>query len=104
LIDGHPELLSRIDAIVQEAIWYDGDATEDWDDPDGYDWVNDPDLTSYHIGYLDQYLNAGVPVFNCEYALSYASIAYTNSMDEGYVPYATRRSLSPLTTMPPPGY
>jgi cysteinyl-tRNA synthetase len=104
LIDGHPELLSRIDAIAQEAIWYDGDATDDWSDPDGYDWVNDSDLTSYYVGYLNQYLYAGVPVFNCEYALSYANTAYTRAMDKGYVPYVTRRSLSRPTTTPPPGY
>jgi len=104
LIDGHPELFNVIDAISQEAIWYDGDATDDWYDPDGYDWVNDADLTNYYIDYLDQYLTAGVPVFNCEYALEYAATAYANSYAEGYVPYVTRRSLSWLTTTPPPGY
>ena len=104
LYDGHPELFSRIDAIAQEAIWYDGTATDDWNDPDGYDWENDPSLTSYYVGYLDRYLSAGLPVFNCEYALSHANVAYANSLDKGYVPYATQRSLSRLTTTPPPGY
>jgi len=104
LIDGHPELLSRIDAIAQEAIWYDGDATDDWSDPNGYDWVNDSDLTNYYVGYLNQYLNAGLPVFNCEYALSYANTAYIRSINKGYVSYVTRRSLSRLTSTPPPGY
>jgi cysteinyl-tRNA synthetase len=104
LIDGRLELLIVIDAIAQEAIWYDGDATDAWDDPDGYDWENDPDLVDYYIDYLDRYLDAGLPVFDCEYALSYASTAYANSLDRGYVPYATRRSLSRLTTTPPPGY
>jgi uncharacterized protein (TIGR01370 family) len=104
LIEGHPELTGTIDAIAQEAIWYDGDATDDWNDPDGYDWVNDADLTNYYIGYLDQYLAAGLPVFDCEYALDYADTAYANAYNRGYVPYATRRSLSQLTTTPPPGY
>jgi cysteinyl-tRNA synthetase len=104
LIDGHPELLTVIDAIAQEAIWYDGDATDDWNDPDGYDWVNDSDLTNYYVGYLDRYLTVGVPVFNCEYAVEYAATAYANSYAKGYVPYVTRRSLSQLTTTPPPGY
>jgi cysteinyl-tRNA synthetase len=104
LIDGHPELFTVIDAIAQEAIWYDGDATDAWDDPDGYDWENDSDLVDYYIGYLDRYLGAGLPVFDCEYALNYASTAYANSLDRGYVPYVTRRSLSRLTTTPPPGY
>jgi len=93
-----------IDAIAQEAVWYDGDATDDWGDPDGYDWPNDSDLINYYIGYLEQYLDRDLPVFDCEYALSYADTAYANSLNRGYVPYATRRSLSRLTTTPPPGY
>jgi cysteinyl-tRNA synthetase len=104
LLDGHAELLDVIDAIAQEAIWYDGDATDDWNDPDGYDWINDADLSDYYLGYLDQYLAAGTPVFNCEYALSYAAAAYANANAKGYAPYITRRSLSQLTTTPPPGY
>ena len=62
LIEGHAELTGLIDAISQEAIWYDGDATDDWYDPDGYDWENDSGLVSYYIGYLVQYLAAGLPV------------------------------------------
>ena len=104
LLDGHPELLNVIDAISQEAIWYDGDATDVWNDPNGYDSVNNVALINYYISYLDQYLNAGVPVFNCEYALSYASTAYAKATNKGYVPYVTRRPLSLLTTTPPPGY
>jgi len=100
----HPELFSVIDAISQEAIWYDGDAFDDWNAPDGYDTANDSSLTDYYIEYLDQYLEAGLPVFNCEYALEYAGNAYIRSYDEGYISYCTRRSLSRLTTTPPPGY
>ncbi|MGD2205614.1 MAG: cellulase family glycosylhydrolase [Anaerolineae bacterium] len=104
LLEGHPGLLDVVDAIAQEAVWYDGDATDDWDDPDGYDWLNDPDLTDYYLGYLADYLDAGLPVFNCEYALAYAATAYANSYAQGFVPYTTRRSLSRLTTTTPPGY
>jgi len=104
LIDGHAELFGIIDAIAQEAVWYDGDATDEWDDPDGTDWVNEADLSNNYIGYLDQYLDEGLPVFNCEYALTYAAAAYANSYARGYVPYVTRRSLSRLTTTPPPGW
>jgi len=104
LIDGHPELTGVIDAIAQEAIWYDGSADVDWNNSDGYDWVNNSGLVSYYTGYLAQYLAAGLPVFDCEYALNHASVAYTNAYDAGYIPYATRRSLSQLTTTPPPGY
>jgi cysteinyl-tRNA synthetase len=104
LLDGHPELLGIIDALAQEAVWYDGDATDDWDDPDGYDWEHDADLTAYYLEYLAGYLAAGLPVFNCEYALAHAETAYANSYAAGFVPYVTRRSLSRLTTTPPPGY
>jgi len=103
LADGHPELFSVIDAIAQEAIWYDGDATDSWEDPDGYDWENDPGLTAYYISFLQLYLLAGLPVFDCEYALNYADDAYALSAAQGYIPYCTRRSLSRLTTTPPPG-
>ena len=104
LIDGHPELTNVIDAIAQEAIWYDGDADVDWDDPNGYDYANGQDLVDYYIDYLWEYRVAGLPVFDCEYALEHAADAYTKSYDEDFIPYATRRSLSRLTTTPPPGY
>jgi len=104
LIDEAPELLEVVDAIAQEAIWFDGDATDDWDDPDGHDWENDEDLTSYYLGYLVRYIEAGLPVFDCEYALAHAEVAYANSQAAGFVPYVTRLSLSRLTTTVPPGY
>ncbi|MGB2799477.1 MAG: endo alpha-1,4 polygalactosaminidase [Dehalococcoidia bacterium] len=102
LCEGHSELFSVIDAISQEAIWYDGYAFDDWNAPDGYDIANDLSLTEYYLEYLDQYLESGIPVFNCEYALEYAGEAYIKSYDKDYIPYCTRRSLSRLTTTPPP--
>ena len=104
LCEGHPELFSLIDAISQEAVWYDGDAFDNWNARDACDIANDSSLTDYYVEYLDQYLGAGLPVFNCEYARRYADEAYDNSYDEGYIPYCTRRPLSRLTDMPPPGY
>jgi cysteinyl-tRNA synthetase len=104
LCERHPELFSVIDAISQEAIWYDGAAFDDWSARGGYDIANDLSLSDYYLGYLEQYLRARVPVFNCEYAGEYAIDAYDRSYHEGYVPYCTRRPLSRLTTIPPPGY
>lgn len=104
LSDGHPELFNQIDAIAQEAIWYDGVADVVWGDPGGYDHVNEPALVNYYLGFLDGYLDAGLPVFDCEYALGHAAAAYAKSEGKGYVPYVTQRSLSRLTTTPPPGY
>jgi len=100
----HPKLFNYVDAIAQEAIWYDGDATDIWDDSSGYDVLNDPSLTDWYITNLDVYQAAGILVFNCEYALFNSDEAYNNSYALGYVPYVTRRSLSQLTTTHPPDY
>jgi len=104
LCDGHPQLFTIIDAIAHEAIWYDGDATDRWSDRDGYDIENDMELIEYYLHFLDRYRDAGVPVFDCEYALEYAEEAYEKSDARGYIPYCTRRSLGRLTTTAPPGY
>ncbi|MGD8398924.1 MAG: cellulase family glycosylhydrolase, partial [Anaerolineae bacterium] len=104
LVAKHPNLLTTIDAIAQEEVWYAGDATDDWDDGDGYDWPQDPDLTGYYLEHLSRYQAAGLPVLVCEYALDHAAAAYADAYAAGFVPYVTRRSLSRLTTTPPPGY
>jgi len=104
LIDGNPRLARVIDGIAQEAIWFDGDATDDWEDPSGHDFVNESGLVQYYIGYLEEYKRRDIPVFACEYALEMASEAYSRAEAHGYVPYSTRRSLGNLTTTPPPGY
>jgi len=104
LCDGHTELFGIIDGIAQEAIWFDGDATDDWNDPDGYDRSVDPTLTGEYLMWLARYKSAGVPVFCCEYALNYAYDAYAYAAAQRLVCYSTRRPLSKLTTTPPPGY
>ncbi|PIE89923.1 MAG: hypothetical protein CR997_08910 [Acidobacteria bacterium] len=104
LIGSHPGIAGVVDAIAQEAIWYDGDATDDWQDVNGYDHPNDTSLVDYYLHFLDQYQKAGVPVFACEYALNRADDAYTKAQSKGFIPYVTRRSLSRLTTTPPPNY
>jgi len=104
LIGEQPGLADHIDAIAQEGVWYDGVAGDDWDDVEGY-FLNDQELTGEYLDFLSQYLDAGLPVFNCEYALQEdAADAYQLSLDESYVPYVTRRSLSRLTDTPPSGY
>jgi cysteinyl-tRNA synthetase len=98
----HPELFDQVDAIAQEAIWFDGDATDDWSDPWGYDTPTDPSLTDWYIANLEEYRKAGLPIFDCEYALAHAEEAYSNSYAQGFIPYVTRRPLSRLTTTIPP--
>ena len=107
LIEGHPELVASprvIDAIAQEGIWYYGDAAGEWNDPDGYDIATEDLLTEYYLEYLDQYKDAGLPVFACEYAVQHAATAYARARSYGFIPYVTRTPLSRLTTTPPPGY
>lgn len=99
----NPQAPRAVDAIAQEEVWYGGIATDDWKDPRGYDAPVDPELTREYIHNLKLYHNAGKPVFACDYALHKASEAYKNSAKHGYVGYATRRSLSRLTTTPPKG-
>lgn len=103
LADGRSRLFNNIDAIAQEATWFDGDATDNWNDPNGYDYVNDASLTNYYLTHLANYINADVPVFACEYALTHADEAYAQATARGYIPYVTRRALSRLTTTPPSG-
>jgi cysteinyl-tRNA synthetase len=98
LIQEHSELFEIIDAIAQEGVWYSGEATDQWDDPLGYDQEEDPTLTDEYIELLTSYQEAGLPVFVCEYALLQADIAYKNAYDQGYIPYVTRTPLSRLTT------
>jgi cysteinyl-tRNA synthetase, unknown class len=104
LINDAPASLNYIDAISQEAVWFEGTGGFDnWDDPTGYDTPNDQGLTEYYIINLDKYKSAGKPVFCTEYAVKNAPKAYSNATQKGYVAYCTRRCLSKITTTPPPG-
>lgn len=102
LFEGHPELINYIDAIAQEAIWYDGTGGFDqWDDPDGYDIKNPEGLTGEYLYNLDQYKNVALPVFTVDYAVKHANEIYKLSRAKKYIPYCTRRSLQKLTSTPP---
>ena len=104
LVEGHPEVLEVIDAVAQEAVWYDGEAADDWNDGDGHDRGQAPDLSAFYLSSLARYQKAGLPVLNCEYAVDHAEEAYRRSLEHGLVPYVTRTPLSRLSTTPPPGY
>ncbi len=111
-----PRYEDLMDGIALEAIWIDGDGGfDDWDDPGGYNlWTDDlyPDLTWTAEVLEDlQPLKAVMPIFCVEYAQdldgeNLATEVYENlALNEGFIPYATRRSLSRLSTTPyPPGY
>lgn len=97
----HPEAFEVIDGIAQEEVFFGGIATDDWDEPKGYDTPISRELTREYIAHLKKYKAAGKPVFNCEYALERAREAYLKSLALGFVPYCSRRSLSNLSTTPP---
>jgi cysteinyl-tRNA synthetase len=105
LIDSNPELISSpsvIDGILQEGIWYYGDAVDDWSDSAGYDIKTDPLLTTFYIEHLKKIKDAGVAVLACEYAFNFASSAYSRADCYGFIPYVSRTPLSQLSTTPPP--
>jgi len=104
LCDGRPALFSVIDAIAQEGIWFEGEPADNWNDPDSYDQPVPRRWREDYLYYLPQYLQRGLLVFDCEYALLKADEAYSLSPAWSFIPYCTRTSLAALTTTPPPGY
>lgn len=97
---GALQLQGAVDAIAQEGVWWDGDATDDeWNNTDGFDKPSGN--VDYYLPRLRKYKNAGFPVFVCEYAVAQAQDAYNKARNEGFIAYATRRPLSQLTGTPP---
>ncbi len=96
---GAGKLSGAVDAIAQEGVWWEGESGDRWNDPAGYDRPSD--ATNFYLSRLRQYKNAGFPVFVCEYAVNKSANAYQKAEKEGFIAYATRRSLSRLTGTPP---
>ena len=97
---GANALKNAVDAIAQEGVWWDGiGGNDDWTDPEGYDFPGC--CTQYYLSRLRKYKNAGFPVFVCDYAVEKADEVYQKAAAEGFIAYATRRSLGKLTTTPP---
>jgi len=100
-----------IDAIAVEGIWYDGDdGFDDWNHPRGYNVPTDeiyPGWTAEVLSYLEP-MKGRLPIFCCEYAqdingTNLASMVYTNlAVQNGFIPYCTRRSLQRLSKTPYP--
>jgi cysteinyl-tRNA synthetase len=94
---GFLEVFQYIDAIAQEAIWYDGTSFDDWNDPTGADISQSYDLSNYYVKNLKKYLEKQKIVFNVEYADKYKNEAIKLSMDNGFIPYCSKRPLSKLS-------
>lgn len=108
LAQGRAHYFKVIDAIAQEQVYYDGDADTEWDDEDACDQkmpTSGSHSTPWYENQLKAYQNAGLPVFNVEYACdkSKVNLAYSKSAKKGFKTYATRRPLSQLIATPPPG-
>ncbi len=97
---GANALKNAVDAIGQEGVWWDGiGGNDDWQDPEGYDYPSC--CTDYYLSRLRKYKAAGFPVFVIDYAVQKTDEVYQKAETEGFIAYATRRSLSRLTTTPP---
>lgn len=92
-------LSDAVDGIAQEGVWWDGEAVEDWEDPDGYDMASG--LAQYYLPRLRKYLHFGFPVFVCDYAVTKSNDVYKKAQSEKFIAYSTRRPLSRLTSTPP---
>lgn len=101
IIDENMEAINYIDAIAQEAIWYDGTSFDDWENNLGADILNETELSEYYIENLNNYMVNNIPVFNVEYCEKFSKDAYLLSRKMGYIPYCTKRALSRLTNTKP---
>lgn len=104
-LTGEPELLTLLDGIAQEHIWFDGAGDPDDGGAEGDVAVAAED-SDYVTGLLEYWKSHGIPVFHAEYAEipSNVSAAYSKGRAYGYCSYTCRRSLDRLTSTPPPGY
>jgi len=102
LAEGRPEALDVVDAIGQEDVWFAGDADVDWTDPAAGDVPTptggDPYTTEWYVQRLQQYRQAGKPVFTIDYALDqgHSANVYRDSRALGFVPFVSRTPLDRL--------
>ncbi len=99
-----------IDALAQEQIYFDGNADTAWQDKD----AGDHPVPETGIGYsrqwyeaqMQNYLDAGFPVFTVDYARQPQNVGYVYSRArlKGYRPYVSLRPLDRLSESPRPGY
>lgn len=103
LCRGHNELFGIVDGIAQEGIWFYGDATDSWTATRGHDIRTPAGWRADYLANLPRFNAAGLPVFDCDYAVSHAALCYRRAAAQGFVAYCTRSSLSRLSTTPPAG-
>ena len=96
------EYLDLIDAIGQEAVYFDGDDNQEGDIP--MPATGEGFSTAYFEEMLALYLQAGKVVLTVDYAQDPANVAdaYERAAENGFVPYVSLRELDRLTSNPPP--
>ena len=103
------DYLNVIDAIGQEAVYFDGDPDTIEEGVQGGD-VRTPATgagysTAYFEQMLDRYRQAGKVVLTVDYAQEPDNVAeaYRRAAARGYIPYISLRLLDALTNTPPAG-
>ena len=94
------DYLNLFDAIAQEAIWFDGSGDPDTSDTAADIPVN-PETTDELIASLRMWSDAGLPVFNCEYAVEMSDKAYAYGRQNDFITYCTTCPLDRLSDTPP---
>lgn len=104
----YDEYLEIIDGVAQEQIWFDGlaDANDTAAEGDRPMPATGEFSTEYYLEKLEPFVEAGLPIFTVDYALKKenADKAYRESLERGFIPYVSMRSLSKLSETPPPNY
>ncbi len=104
----YDEYLEIIDGVAQEQIWFDGlaDANNTAAEGDRPMPATGEFSTEYYLEKLETFEEAGLPIFTVDYALKQenADKAYRESLERGFTPYVSMRSLSKLSETPPPDY
>ncbi|MEZ6004911.1 MAG: endo alpha-1,4 polygalactosaminidase [Planctomycetota bacterium] len=98
------DYLSLVDAITQEAIWFDGSGDPDQSSVHG-DVPQDPQDTTWILQDLALWRQAGKPVFHVEYCElpQNTTFAYEQGALRGFHTLCTLRLLDQITQTPPPG-
>ncbi len=106
LADGHPEYFDVIDGIAREDVSFGGEADVEWGNPLAGDIPQDSIGQAETVDMLQQYLDAGLTVFTCDYALITEHIeqAYDFAYANGFIPFVSQTPLDRLPNYTPPGY
>ncbi len=98
ICEGHPEYFDIIDAVAQEHILFDGNASAEWGDPTAGDVRVPAENTDWYVEMLQRYQVHGKVAFTVDYALKNQNIqeAYAFAANHGFIEFVTQIPLSRL--------